>query len=597
MARQNQPSSPSRPTAKPVTESVRETLESIVVAFILAFVFRAFVVEAFVIPTGSMAATLYGDQATNTCSTCGYEYARGITQTDVTDALHRKVYNNRLHCPNCDTEVDQIPRERLQRPDSGDRILVQKWGWSLGLGGKHFGPNRWDVTVFKDPKDGTTNFIKRLVGLPGEVLEIIDGDVYTVPIAELQSKEPGLVEKLDELRREVYYYGTRTRPTRSSSEIHGDYAALNERILPHLRIARKTELAQQPLWINVYDHDYLPATADKTRPVSKVGWKPVDEAAAKAWDTSRRELVCECADETLQVIEFSGKEITDLVTYNDSDPHGRGSRGAFFVGDVRVRFTWFYVAGTGGLRLQMNKDRDVFIAVIGVDGTVSIEQQRPGLIGGKRLIGQAKLEKPVVFGRAVKIEFANVDYRVSLRIDGKELVATGEEYQPDITRAAQASLHPRGDLPRRTDDLLPTTVRIAAHSLRSRLRHVVVERDVYYQSARHGESHMDPYNGWPGWGTTGLPILLRAGHKANGKYYPGEYFMLGDNSPASKDSRLWWETGPHLKPLGEEYQLGTVPGDQLIGRAFFVYWPAGYRSSWAAGLGLIPNFGKMRWIR
>jgi len=56
---------------------IRQTLESIVVAFILAFVFRAFVIEAFVIPTGSMAATLYGEHMTFICPDCGYEYAYG----------------------------------------------------------------------------------------------------------------------------------------------------------------------------------------------------------------------------------------------------------------------------------------------------------------------------------------------------------------------------------------------------------------------------------------------------------------------------------------------------------------------------------------
>ncbi len=45
-------------------EGVKETIESIVVALILAFVFRAFVIEAFVIPTGSMAPTLYGAHGT-----------------------------------------------------------------------------------------------------------------------------------------------------------------------------------------------------------------------------------------------------------------------------------------------------------------------------------------------------------------------------------------------------------------------------------------------------------------------------------------------------------------------------------------------------
>ena len=40
--------------------AVRETIESIVVALVLAFLFRTFEAEAFVIPTGSMAPTLMG---------------------------------------------------------------------------------------------------------------------------------------------------------------------------------------------------------------------------------------------------------------------------------------------------------------------------------------------------------------------------------------------------------------------------------------------------------------------------------------------------------------------------------------------------------
>ena len=42
---------------KGVAQSLKEALDHIILAFILAFVFRAFVVEAFVIPTGSMATT------------------------------------------------------------------------------------------------------------------------------------------------------------------------------------------------------------------------------------------------------------------------------------------------------------------------------------------------------------------------------------------------------------------------------------------------------------------------------------------------------------------------------------------------------------
>ena len=45
---------------EPKREGLRDTVESIVFALILAFLFRTFEAEAFVIPTGSMAPTLYG---------------------------------------------------------------------------------------------------------------------------------------------------------------------------------------------------------------------------------------------------------------------------------------------------------------------------------------------------------------------------------------------------------------------------------------------------------------------------------------------------------------------------------------------------------
>ena len=50
----------SAPTPPVQTHAIRETVESIVIAFVLAFLFRTFEAEAFVIPTGSMAPTLMG---------------------------------------------------------------------------------------------------------------------------------------------------------------------------------------------------------------------------------------------------------------------------------------------------------------------------------------------------------------------------------------------------------------------------------------------------------------------------------------------------------------------------------------------------------
>jgi signal peptidase I len=55
-----------------------------------------------------------------------------------------------------------------QKVSGGDRILVNKF----------LQPRRWDVIVFKLPSDPTTNFVKRLVGLPGEELTLRDGAVW-----------------------------------------------------------------------------------------------------------------------------------------------------------------------------------------------------------------------------------------------------------------------------------------------------------------------------------------------------------------------------------------------------------------------------------
>ena len=58
----------------PSPAAIRETIESIVIAFVLAFLFRTFEAEAFVIPTGSMAPTLMGRHKDVVCPKCGCPY-------------------------------------------------------------------------------------------------------------------------------------------------------------------------------------------------------------------------------------------------------------------------------------------------------------------------------------------------------------------------------------------------------------------------------------------------------------------------------------------------------------------------------------------
>lgn len=106
--------------------TVREYAETLVIAILLALAIRTFVIQAFKIPSGSMIPTL-------------------------------KI---------------------------GDHILVNKFIYGVKI--PYFDavlipfsrPDRGDIIVFKYPKDESKDFIKRVIGLPGDTVEIRDKQVY-----------------------------------------------------------------------------------------------------------------------------------------------------------------------------------------------------------------------------------------------------------------------------------------------------------------------------------------------------------------------------------------------------------------------------------
>ena len=72
----------------------------------------------------------------------------------------------------------------------GDRLFVTKYSYGYSKHSFPFSPNlfkgrimfsepkRGDVIVFKTPTDNRTDYIKRLIGLPGDEIQFIDGDLY-----------------------------------------------------------------------------------------------------------------------------------------------------------------------------------------------------------------------------------------------------------------------------------------------------------------------------------------------------------------------------------------------------------------------------------
>jgi signal peptidase I len=103
-----------------------EYTKSILIAVVLALIIRAFVVQAFVIPSGSMEDTLaIGDRI----------------------LVNRFVYGTKI-------------------PFTERRVLTVRQ------------PARGDVVVFEFPEDRSKDFIKRVIGLPGDQIQIVNKKVY-----------------------------------------------------------------------------------------------------------------------------------------------------------------------------------------------------------------------------------------------------------------------------------------------------------------------------------------------------------------------------------------------------------------------------------
>jgi signal peptidase I len=127
--------------------------------------FRAVGAEPYGVPTGSMAPTLLGNHKAVTCPRCGYPVIVGQQENEKAGSS----YYSRAFCPNCDCTDLGCERVPVCR---GDQLLVNKYLFDLVR------PERWEMAVFRCPIEKGKAYVKRVVALPGETVEIRDGDIY-----------------------------------------------------------------------------------------------------------------------------------------------------------------------------------------------------------------------------------------------------------------------------------------------------------------------------------------------------------------------------------------------------------------------------------
>ena len=518
-------------------DSVRENIEAIVVAVILAVFVRHFAVEAFEIPTGSMAPTLFGMHVQVESPNTGLTFEVGVPSNSSSGQLRISVQTYlvcaedcpnehcglKLHargpggvlfgrtkavlaaaggvpveCQSCKTQWSaarssfrqtKAALKMMRCPLSGHRwehvieplehsggnkILVNKFAYDIGE------PQRWDVIVFSF--DQWKNYIKRLVGLPGEKIDLVDGDVY----------------------------------------VNG-------------RIERKPEhpYIQDVLWKKISDSSVLEGGLSGVK-----AWKEPEGVGVGAWQelSDGRWSITSAKSSEPALLEYQ-RGLDNYIPYNSLS--GNSPR-RYSVGDMKLGFTvrpataggWIGAEIRDGdwtfqLRLPTGKPAPGRPAVLervvneprgDIKNPRKLRHPAPGIFQEKEGISLPLNEES-------RIDLVNCDDCLIVRLNS-EIIFSLKAFEgyvtvPDVREPPPPADHSQYYL------------RLLGNRVNANVEEIEIWQDIYYTSNYGGRwSH-------------GIQLEDES------------FFALGDNSPSSSDGRFW----------------GSVPGDNMLGKALLVFWP------------------------
>ena len=340
---------------------IANTFEWLVTAFILAFVFRAFVMEAFRIPTGSMADTLNGAHFRMRCRQCGYGYNHGFIPGDY--RMQRETTPNysvrppRTRCPSC-TYYPQPGR--IMPVVNGDKILVLKCLYQFSE------PKQWDVVVFKNPLEPRINYIKRLIARPGETVEIIDGDVY----------------------------------------ING-------------QISRKPPKVQNELWMPIYDNDHQPVRP-RERLFNGTKWRQPFKTTGSKWKIhkdSPTQFTLDSRPKQINTLTYDAATANNFraaYAYNDIQHY----KIMPYCSDLMVRFYANSAEAKGRIGVNLSKYQTHYSAWVDWAGNMVIEKTNEN---AKITELNSKKINPAAVNKPARIKFANVDHQLIFEFGDEKL--------------------------------------------------------------------------------------------------------------------------------------------------------------------------------
>ncbi len=530
--------------------AARFLLESLVVLALAVTVFRAFLLEGFMITTGSMAPALWGFHYRVTCPDCNYLFPVNATRVMetrrlVTDASAQvseggvsllssptsavsdspTVLPDGIVCPNCKYAYIQLSTSLI---NEGDQLLVDKQGmlWQE--------PQRWDAVVFRNPRRSTQAYAKRVVGLPGEVLSLREGDVYVRGAIQRKTLEQQKQMRIlisdsryqPKLRDSNWRNNWQPEDSRANAwvptgtgyryEPPAEASAESEHWLLYAHWNRQGGLRKTSVPLEHWPTDIpLPPaeTPLKYDPIQKQISCPSAlpaEIVEKLSTLSRDEGFKQALE---RLFEQSHRQpVTDRLVYNPLQSGGEKA-----VRDLMVELDILPEAVQSQFQIRMHDGQYTFLVLLDFAtqrGELRLEGNDSVLRTGQ--IPEWRFEQPL------KLEMSLFDHQVLLAVNGVPI------FEPYAYRVEEN----RGEVSR-------TPIAVSAKGAPLDLLRQRVYRDVYYRAAA-----------WPDEQTGERTYRLGL----------DEYFVLGDNSAVSVDSRHWPE--------------GSVTRSLLIGRPVLLHLPS-----------------------
>ena len=515
------------PTGRTSAGFVRSAAEAAVLLAIGVATFREFAAEGYMISTGSMAPTLRGYHRPAECDACGHAFAAGaaaelgLSQTAAASADPSGPAACR--CPACGSEVE---------PDGpiteGDQLLVHRGAFALR------DPRRWEVVVFRDWADLSQAFVKRVAGKPGETVEVRRGDVLrdgvllrkplsaqtavAIPVAD--ATKGGRCWDADE--------GVTGEGTGFAFPASEDWRWVRYRHRVEAGGEHRTSLAVEgPPDVDV-------RTLSGGRVAYRSAGRGGELVARGAVDAATLSRLLDAGDDpaTADALTRLAEEsrfapVTDACGYNAA----AADAPQFVVRDLMWRGSVTLSPGSV-FRVRLLYGRQPFELVLDAD-------RRRAVLVTPRADGTSGVL------REATLPAGELDLTLST-FDRQVLAAVGDRllFEPlPFGETPLSGLRTR------------TPLRMAARGGAVSVRDVRLDRDVYYTPKGEG----------------GRRTLAA-----------DEFFVLGDNSPVSVDSRVW--------------PGGSVRRSDLLGKPFVVHLPSKRVAGWGDSV-RVPDWGRVRLVR